>query len=327
MSSIRETAVQLVARGRGILAADESPSTMSKRLAAAGVEATADQRRAYRQLLLTAPALHRWVSGVILCDETFGQQLSDGRPFPRACLDLGMLPGIKVDTGTVPMALVPGATVTEGLDGLRQRLAGYADAGARFAKWRAVLGVGEPSGGDAAVHANAAALARYAALCQEAGIVPVVEPEVLMAGAHSLAACAEQTATTLDAVFDELSRAGVDVGGIVLKPNMVVSGREHGPAAPDEVAAATLEVLAGRVPGEVPGVAFLSGGQSNAAAVANLAAINRYGEQPWALTFSFGRALVDDALAAWGGRNLCWAAAQIVLGANCRRPSAAAGAR
>jgi fructose-bisphosphate aldolase, class I len=328
VTSILETSDQLVAPGRGILAADESPATMSKRLAAAGVQPSEEARRAYRELLLTAPALARWVSGVIFCDETFGQRLSDGRPFPSACHDLGIVPGVKVDTGVAPLALVPGATVTEGLDGLRQRLACYAERGAGFAKWRAVLGVGGPAGSHPAVHANAAALARYAALCQEAGLVPIVEPEVLMDGSHSLGECAEQTALTLAAVFDELIRADVDLGAIVLKPNMVVAGRDRDrPAAPDEVAVATLDVLASQVPSAVPGIAFLSGGQSNASAVANLAAMNGCGEQPWRLTFSFGRALVDDALAAWGGRELCWATAQIALGANCRRASDAARPR
>ena len=328
MSSILGNAAQLVAPGRGILAADESPSTMSKRLEAAGTQASADTSRAYRELLLTSPAISRWVSGVILSDETFGQQLSDGRPFPTGCHDLGILPSIKVDNGTAPLALVPGATVTEGLDGLRQRLSRYAKQGARFAKWRAVLGVGGPAGSDAAVQANAAALGRYAALCQEAGVVPIVEPEVLMDGSHSLGDCAEQTATTLSAVFDELSRAGVDVREIVLKPNMVVAGQGcDQQASADEVAAATLKVLTSGVPADVPGIAFLSGSQSNASAVANLAAIKSYGEQPWRLTFSFDRALVDDVLVAWGGRDLSWATAQgwrrENLGAKLREESAA----
>jgi fructose-bisphosphate aldolase class I len=250
-------------------------------------------------MLLTTPNLQSGISGVILSDETFNQQLDDGQPFPDAVLALGILPGIKVDTGAKPLAGSPGETVTEGLDGLRERLATYVEGGARFAKWRAVVHIGDGIPTRRALRANAHALARYAALCQEAGVVPIVEPEVLMDGAHSMARCAEVTAETLEQVMGELDEAGVDLAGTVLKPNMVVPGKESGEqASPEEVAEQTVATLRSVLPDGLAGVAFLSGGQAPQVATANLAAMQRY-DTPWPLTYSFGRALVDPALAAW----------------------------
>lgn len=295
------TAAAMVGDRKGILAADESIGTMSKRLEAAGVAPTAENRRAYRELLATTPGLAGAISGVILCDETFGQRLADGRDFPTALTDLGILPGIKVDIGAKPLAGAPGETVTEGLDGLRERLERYAAGGARFAKWRAVLTIGDDLPSAWAIRAGAHALARYAALCQEAGIAPIVEPEVLMDGAHSIGRCAEVTAAVLWEVVDELQASSVRLDGIVLKPNMVLPGKDSGErATPEAVADATVSTLRAVVPEDVAGIAFLSGSQGAAAATANLAAMRAY-DVPWPLTFSFGRALVDPALAAWHG--------------------------
>ena len=323
---MHKIATALVAPGKGILAADESTATMSRRLEAVGVAPTADMRREYRQLLLTTPALANWVSGIILSDETLGQNLSDGTPFSDAATALGIMAGIKVDKGVTPLPFGYGGLITEGLDGLRGRLDAYRERGAVFAKWRAVL---NPALADRrTVYANAHALARYAALCQVAGIVPIVEPEVLMDGNHRIAVCQEVTASTLAAVFGELDAMGVDPRGIVLKPNMIVSGTgSEDQAEPAEVAHSTLQVLAATVPPAVPGIAFLSGGQSNERACANLAAINAQaaadGTAPWRLTFSFGRALVEDALRAWRGTVDNVADAQTELAGNCQRSSEA----
>lgn len=300
MSTCRQIATRMVAPGKGVLAADESIATMSARLAGAGVEPTEENRRAYRELLCTAPDLAAGVSGIIFCDETLHQRFADGRPFGEAVLAAGILPGIKVDTGARPLPGRPGETITEGLDGLPARLSGYAELGAAFAKWRAVITIGADLPTDAAVRANAHALGRYAAACQQAGIVPIVEPEVLMTGDHPLARSAEVTAAVHAEVLAELEEQGVDLAGIVLKPNMVVEGVDHPErATPTEVAAATVEVLSGW-PSELAGVAFLSGGQPPERATANLAAMQAL-PTPWPLTFSFGRALVDPALAAWAG--------------------------
>ncbi|MET8246932.1 class I fructose-bisphosphate aldolase [Streptomyces sp. NPDC005202] len=299
MADLAHTAAAMVAPGKGILAADESIATMSARLEKAGVAPTEENRRAYREMLITTPDLASGVSGVILCDETFRQAVSDGRTFPEAMAQRGLLPGIKVDTGAKPLAGAPGETVTEGLDGLRERLAEYAALGARFAKWRAVISIGDGRPTRRKVRADAHALARYAMLCQEAGIVPIVEPEVLMEGTHGIARCAAVTSDVLQEVFAELD--GAELDGIVLKPNMVVPGRDSGETAtPDEVAQATVSTLRAVVEEKVAGIAFLSGGQSAAQATANLAAMQRL-EAPWPLTFSFGRGLVDPALAAWRG--------------------------
>lgn len=300
-TSLADTAGDLVRGRRGILAADESIATMSKRLEQAGVEATEDSRRDYRELLVTTPDLSAGISGVILCDETLRQRLSDGRTFPQALRDLGMLPGIKVDTGAWPLAGAPGETVTEGLDGLDARLAEYAGLGARFAKWRAVISIGDRTPSRWALEANAHALARYARACQDAGIVPIVEPEVLMDGDHSIRQCAGATATTLTTVARAVSDAGVDPAGMVLKPNMVLPGTRRGQrSSPAEVARATVDVLRAALPDELAGVAFLSGGQPPEIATAHLAALQEI-DTPWPLTFSFGRALVSPALLAWRG--------------------------
>jgi fructose-bisphosphate aldolase class I len=298
---LHATAQAMVSRPRGILAADESIGTMSSRLEKAGVDVTEENRRTYRELLVTTPDLHKGISGVILSDETFNQKLSDGNTFPLAMHALGILPGIKVDTGAKPLALTPGEKITEGLDGLRERLADYVSRGARFAKWRAVITIGDGLPSVRALRANAHALARYAALCQEAVVVPIVEPEVLMDGDHTIDRCAEVTAATLKMVFFELEDAGVDLAGTVLKPNMVVPGSTSGQqASPEEVAEKTVATLQAVVPETLAGVAFLSGGQSPEVATANLAAMQQHAT-PWPLTFSFGRALVDPALKAWHG--------------------------
>lgn len=326
MPNIEETARHLVRSATGILAADESIATMSARLEAAGVAASETARRDYRALLLTTPGLSGWVSGMILCDETLRQSLADGTPFVAAAAERGISLGIKVDTGTVPLALTSGGRITEGLDGLGRRLAEYREIGATFAKWRAVF---EPVGtSKRTIIANAHALARYAALCQENGIVPIVEPEVLMDGPHEIEICQVITHTVLGEIFDQLDHLGVDLAGMVLKPNMVLAGSGHREESPpDLVAARTLKVLQAQVPAAVPGIAFLSGGQSNARACANLAAINSLADEraqaPWSLTFSFGRALVDDVLHLWRGDPDAVAEAQNRLADNCARAAAA----
>ena len=297
----RRTALRLVSGGRGVLAADESPRALSARLEQAGVPPTAEHRRAYRQLLVTTPELHRGISGVILSGETFGQRLDNGVPFPHAVSELGMLPGIKIDTGVTPLAGAPGETVTEGLDQLRSRLAYYVDRGARFAKWRAVFRIDEKRPTERALRANAYALARYAALCQEAGIAAIVESEVLADGRHTIRTCADVTSMTLLLVMRELHDAGVDPAGVVLRPNLVVPGVSCGyRAEPDEIAERTVRALQLVVSAELAGIAFLSGGLRAVTAVETLAPLQRQGA-PWPLTFCFGRLLVDPALAAWRG--------------------------
>lgn len=321
---LHQVATQLVSGERGILAADESIATMSTRLLGEGIAATEINRRDYRELLLTAPDLSRTVSGIILCDETFRQKVSDGTSFPVAARWLGVLPGIKVDTGVAPFPGAARATVTQGLDGLAARLEEYSTLGAAFAKWRAVIDVADPHEG--AMEANAAALADYALACQQHEIVPIVEPEVLCSGAHDLRACAEVTTAALMMVFDHLEGRGVDLGAIVLKPNMVTQGLESDDTmiSPLLVAEATLAVLRSTVPMEVPGIAFLSGGHSNRAACDYLGALNQLaGDAPWQLTYSFGRALVSDALHAWEGKREHVAAAQRLLLENCERASQA----
>ena len=297
---LEQTARFLVAAGKGILAADESTGTMTRRMEAHGVESSVESRRRYREMLLLAPGLEKHISGAILHAETFAQAASDGRPFPRALAERGILPGIKVDTGAKPLAGATGETVTEGLDGLRERLAEYSALGARFAKWRAVIAVGHERPTARCVEANAHALARYAALCQEADIVPIVEPEVLMDGDHSIERCAQVTERIQRTVFAQLSAQGVRLEGMVLKPNMVVPGAAAVPQATvAEVAGATLRLLRRTVPSAVPGIAFLSGGQSPELATAHLHAMAARGPHPWQLTFSYGRALQDPALEAW----------------------------
>jgi fructose-bisphosphate aldolase, class I len=299
---LEETAQAMVAEGRGILAADESNATMTKRLEAVGVESTPESRRAFRGLLFTAEGAAEHISGVIMYDETIRQRADDGTPFPAFLASKGILPGIKVDTGAKPLAGFPRETVTEGLDGLRARLVEYRELGARFAKWRAVIGIGDGLPTRACVEANAHALARYAALCQEAGIVPIVEPEVLMDGEHPLARSEQVTTAVLRALFQQLLEHRVMLEGSVLKPNMLLSGYDcPEQAGVDEVAERTLACLRRVVPAAVPGIAFLSGGQSDERAAAHLNAMNNIGGVPWELTFSYGRALVAAPLKAWSG--------------------------
>ena len=299
-TACRDTAKRMVAPGKGILAADESIGTMSSRLEKNGVEATEENRRAYRELLAATPHLSDGASGIIFCDETLNQSFADGTPFPKAVHALGILPGIKVDTGAKPCPGLPGEKVTEGLDGLADRLAEYAENGAAFAKWRAVFTITDQTPSRGAIRANTNALARYAAACQEAGLVPIVEPEVLMDGDHAIDRCAEVTAEVHVALREDLALLNVDLAGIVLKPNMIIEGDDHEVHAnPEQVAEATVTVLRSW-PDELGGVAFLSGGQSPERATANLEAIARQ-DAPWPLTFSFGRALVDPALKAWHG--------------------------
>ena len=321
---LHQVATTLVSGARGILAADESIATMSTRLEGEGVAPTESNRRDYRELLLTAPDLSRTVSGIILCDETFHQEVSDGTAFPLAARRLGILPGVKVDAGVVPFPGASRATVTQGLDNLSARLEEYSTQGAAFAKWRAVIDVADPNEG--ALEANAAALAEYALACQQNGIVPIVEPEVLCSGAHDLSACAEVTTAALMTVFDHLEGRDVDLGAIVLKPNLVTQGLSSSDTttSPLVVAEATLAVLRSTVPMTVPGIAFLSGGHPNTDACDYLAAVNQLaGDAPWRLTYSFGRALVSDALHAWGGERSRVSAAQQLLLENCERASRA----
>ncbi|MGZ4652040.1 MAG: class I fructose-bisphosphate aldolase [Oryzihumus sp.] len=314
LGSMIGTAQALVAPGKGILAADESTPTMAKRLAAIGVESTEPRRRAYRELLFTAPRIGEFISGVILFDETIRQRTTDGVPFPEVLRRQGVIPGIKVDAGTTPLAAFPGEVVTAGLDGLRDRLREYASMGARFAKWRAVIHIAEGRPTATCVEANAHALARYAALVQEAGLVPIVEPEVLMDGAHSLERCAVVTVEVLRAVYEQLAHHRVVLEASLLKPNMVLPG-EDSPvrAGDDEIAEATVMALREVVPAAVPGVVFLSGGQSEEEATARLDAINRMPAQPWELSFSFGRALQAPVLRAWSGDDANTVAAQAAL--------------
>ena len=323
IEALHGTARTMVSRPRGILAADESVGTMSSRLEKVGVPATAENRRDYREMLVTAPDLHEGISGVILSDETFNQKLSDGNAFPLALHALNILPGIKVDTGAKDLALSPGEKITEGLDGLRERLRDYVSRGARFAKWRAVITIGEKTPTRNALRANAHALARYAALCQESVLVPIVEPEVLMDGDHTIERCAEVTRAALEYLLAELDQAGVDLAGTVLKPNMVVPGTTSGQqASPEEVAEATVTTLRAVLPETLAGVAFLSGGQSPEVATTNLAAMQKH-ETPWPLTFSFGRALVDPALKAWHGDPALISAGQQALISRVQPNSAA----
>ncbi|WP_419728865.1 class I fructose-bisphosphate aldolase [Lichenicola sp.] len=301
------TAHALVAEGKGLLAMDESTPTCNKRFAAAGIPQTVDARRAYRELLVTTPGLGDCISGAILYDETIRQQDSHGVLMVERLVAAGIMPGIKVDTGAKPLALHPGETVTEGLDGLRDRLADYALLGARFAKWRGVIALGQGLPSMACIRANAQALARYAALCQEADIVPIVEPEVLMTGNHTLARCQAATADVLAAVFDELATQGVALDGLILKPNMVLDGLDcPEQASLESVATATIACLLEHVPAGVAGIAFLSGGQSAELASARLNAMNiqaQYAWQqlPWPLVFSFARAIQQPALDLWHG--------------------------
>ena len=321
---LTDTARALVAGDKGLLAIDESTPTCNKRFAGLGSPQTEEARRAYRELIVTTPGLGESISGLILYDETIRQEKKDGTPFVRVIEDAGIIPGIKVDAGAKGMAAHPGERITEGLDGLRERLEEYSGMGARFAKWRAVLAVGDGIPSRGCIEANAQALARYAALCQEAGLVPVVEPEVLMDGEHTLERCRELTEDVLRAVFNHLYAQGVTPEGMILKPNMVLPGStcpEQGSV--DEVADATVSCLLRAVPAAVPGIAFLSGGQSGELASARLNAMNvRFRSRlPWALAFSFGRAIQQPALEIWHGDRSRVSAAQQALHhrARCNR--------
>jgi fructose-bisphosphate aldolase, class I len=301
-ATLTETARGLVAPGKGILAADESSGTIKKRFDSIGVESTEDNRRTYRQMLFTAPGAADHISGVILFDETIRQSSDDGVPFPQLLESQGIIPGIKVDTGAKPLAGAEGETVTEGLDGLRERLAEYRHLGARFAKWRATYTITDELPSEYCLDVNAHALARYAALCQEAEIVPIVEPEVLMDGTHTIDRAASVTTHVLESLYDALFAQHVYLPGTLLKPNMVLSGYEcPQQASDDEVAEKSIAVYRYAVPAAVPGIVFLSGGQSDEQATARLNAMNQRGPHPWQLSFSYGRALQAPALKAWGG--------------------------
>ncbi|MCA1798276.1 MAG: fructose-bisphosphate aldolase class I [Xanthomonadaceae bacterium] len=312
---LHRTALALTTRGKGILAADESTGTIEKRLKSIGVQCTEENRRAYRDLLFSTKGLSEFISGVILFDETLRQKDAGGTPFAEGLAANGIIPGIKVDKGTVDLPGHPGEKVTQGLDGLAARFDEYRELGARFAKWRAVLSISDDLPSAHAIEVNAHALARYAAICQAQGLVPIVEPEVLMDGAHTLTRCAQVTEAVLQAVFDALHAHGVVLERMLLKPNMVVSGTECPQQAPAaEVAAATLTCLRRTVPAAVPGIMFLSGGQTDETATENLNAINAAdGAKPWALSFSYGRALQAPVLKAWRGEVANVAAAQQAL--------------
>jgi fructose-bisphosphate aldolase, class I len=310
-SLLAKTAAAMVARGRGILAADESAGTCEKRFKSVGVECTEENRRAYRGLLFATPGVEQFVSGVILFDETLRQKTSDGVPFVEFLAQKGIVPGIKVDKGAKDLALCPGEKVTEGLDGLRERLAEYFKLGARFAKWRAVITIGDGLPSHACLYANAHALARYAALCQEASIVPIIEPEVLLDGGHTIERCEEVSEATLRATYAALAAHNVSFEHTILKASMVVSGKENArQAGVGEVAERTVRVLKRTVPAAQPGVVFLSGGQSDVDATAHLNAMAAMKGLPWPLTFSYSRALQNPALKAWRGSRDNVAAAQ-----------------
>ncbi|WP_109486205.1 class I fructose-bisphosphate aldolase [Occallatibacter savannae] len=313
---LRQTALAMVANHKGLLAMDESTPTANKRFAAAGIPQNEQTRRAYRDLIVTTAGLGRFLNGAILVDETLREQTLSGKPFPKALAEQGIIPGIKVDSGAQPMAGDPGEKLTSGLDGLRERLAEYAKLGARFAKWRAVITIGPGIPTRSCLQANALLLALYAALCQEADLVPIVEPEVLMDGDHDLARCTEVTELTLHTVFHHLVTQGVMLEGMILKPNMVVPGqRAPHQNSDEEIADATVRTLLRTVPPAVPGVAFLSGGQSGEQACARLSTMNsRYrGRLPWALTYSFARAIQQPAMDIWHGEDANIPAAQKAL--------------
>lgn len=318
-TELNAVARAMVAPGKGILAADESTPTIKKRFDTIAAESTEESRRSYREMLFTAPGAADYIGGVILFDETLRQSTSDGTPFPVFLNERGMIPGIKVDKGAKALAGFPREKVTEGLDGLRERLDEYRELGARFAKWRAVIDIDADIPSDYCIGANAHALARYAALCQEAGIVPIVEPEVLMDGAHDIGRCAVVTHRTLERTFAELVEHRVALDGLVLKPNMVISGKKcDRQASVEEVAEATVECLIAKVPEDVPGIAFLSGGQSDVDATAHLSAMNKLGPHPWELSFSYGRALQAAALGAWAGRSENYSAGQSAFAVRAR---------
>src|SRR5213595_1824057 len=311
VQQLQSTAKALVAEGKGILAADESEGTIKKRFDSIGVESTEENRRAYRELLFTTEGAEEFISGVILFDETIRQSSADGTPFPQLLDSKGIIPGIKVDKGAKPLALAEGETITEGLDGLRQRLEEYRELGARFTKWRGVISIGKNIPSEYCLWTNAHALARYATLSQEAGLVPIVEPEVLMDGDHTIERSFEVTSRTLHAVFTELRDQRVEPEGILLKTNMVLPGYDSPDQVTDEeIAHETVRCFLRHVPAAVPGVVFLSGGQSEEEATRRLNAMNAIGPHPWKLSFSYGRALQAAALKAWQGKEENLEAAQ-----------------
>ncbi len=322
------TAAALVADNKGILAADESTGTIGKRLASINTESTPESRRDYRHMLFTAPDVASCISGVILYDETLRQDAADGTPLRTVLADQGIMPGIKVDTGAKDLSGCPGEKITEGLDGLRERLQEYAAMGARFAKWRAVITIGDDIPSYTCIYSNAHALARYARLCQENGIVPIVEPEVLMDGNHDIDTCEKYTRYAWIRLFDELNFQGVYLPGILLKPSMIISGKDAANrASAEEVARRTVAGLLDCVPASVPGIVFLSGGQSPEEATEHLRIMNTLGTLPWKLSFSYGRALQEPALAAWAGDNANNAVAQAALMARAKANSAACGGK
>jgi fructose-bisphosphate aldolase class I len=328
LNELSSIANKIVADHRGILAADESTSTIEKRFKSIGVENTEEHRRAYREMLFATPGVEKFISGVIMYDETIRQKTQAGIPFPEWQAKLDIVPGIKVDTGAKTLAGSPNEKITEGLDGLRERLQAYHKLGARFAKWRAVIDIAEGIPTAYCLRANAQALARYAALCQEQGLVPIVEPEVLMDGAHGIQRCAEVTAETLNIVFDELYTQRVALEGMLLKPNMVIAGmKSPKQASVEQVAQETVKVLKRHVPSAVPGIVFLSGGQSDVVATAHLNAMNALGPMPWKLSFSYGRALQAAALEAWRGKQANVAAGQKAFYHRSQCNSAACAAR
>lgn len=325
---LNAVACAMVAPGKGILAADESFPTIKKRFDAIDTVSTEESRQLYREMLFTAPDASQYIGGVILFDETLRQSCRDGTPFAAYLAGQGMIPGIKVDKGAKPLAGFPGETVTEGLDGLRERLTEYRELGAQFAKWRAVIDIGSDIPSDFCLHANAHGLARYAALCQEAGIVPIVEPEVLMDGSHDIGRCEAVTRRALDSVFEQLAAHRVALDGIILKPNMVIAGKKcPEQASVQEVAEATVRTLTDHVPAAVPGIAFLSGGQTGEEATAHLNAMNQMGPHPWQLSFSYGRALQAAALAAWQGRAENFEAGQAAFALRARLNGLARGGK
>jgi fructose-bisphosphate aldolase, class I len=318
-SDLASIAQALVTDGKGILAADESFSTIKKRFQKLDIESTPQKRRDYREVLFTTPGIEQYISGVILFDETIRQTARDKTLFPKFLEQKGIIPGIKVDMGTRPLPHFPGEEITEGLDGLPERVEEYYRMGARFAKWRAVIHIGEGVPTDTAIQANAEALARYAAICQEGGLVPIVEPEVLMKGDHSIDVCEAVTYGTLLAVFNALQRHLVLLEEMLLKPNMVTAGDDHqNQATIREVAEATVRVLLRTVPAAVPGIAFLSGGQSPELSTQHLNEMNRLGGTPWKLSFSYGRALQEPAMETWNGQNQNAANAQEIFYQRCK---------
>jgi fructose-bisphosphate aldolase class I len=323
---LAKVAEAMVAPGKGILAADESTGTIKKRFDTINTESTEDNRRDYREMLFrTTDAMENHISGVILYDETLRQKAKDGTPLAKVIADTGALPGIKVDMGAKDLPLSPGEKVTEGLTGLRERIAEYVELGAKFAKWRAVINIGKGLPSHNCIHANAHALARYAALCQEGGLVPIVEPEVIMDGDHDIDTCYRVTEWALKEVYQELFYAKVELEGTILKPNMVISGTTNSSrAGVEEVAEKTVRVLKNCVPAAVPGICFLSGGQSDEEATAHLSAMNAAYDMPWKLSFSYGRALQHAALHAWGGKAENVAAAQAAFRHRARMNSLAA---